>query len=149
MSAVLKPREMPVLMPDRFQRSEYKRTDWVADIEAGRSVEDILDSSYWAHNAQQMQPYDHIEARAEDGKWIAFLIVRFAERNYAQVALDRVIEFKDNADRPESSLKHKVEWKGPHYKFAVIRLADAQMLQSGLKTREEAYAWLRNHENAA
>lgn len=143
-----KRKEMPVLMPERFGLSEAKRRDWVADVEAGRTVQDILEPSYWAHIAPQLSAGDHIEARAEDGKWIAFLIVLYCERTYARVVVDRVLEIRENAVATDESIRHKVEWKGPHYKFAVIRIADSQMLQSGFKTREEAAAWLRNHEQA-
>ena len=38
-----KPRkEMPVLMPDRLKLAEAARRDWVADVEIGRTVEDLL-----------------------------------------------------------------------------------------------------------
>lgn len=142
-------REEPVLMPERCQLAEYKRRDWVADVEVGRSVADVLKPSYWAHMAPQFQPYDHIEARADDGKWVAFLIVQYCEKSYAKVVIDRVIEFKENAEVPSASVAFKVDWKGPHYRFAVIRNSDSQMIHSGCKTREEASEWMKNHEAAS
>lgn len=144
-----KKKESPVLMPSRFALAEFRRHDWVADVESGRTVEDILQPSYWTHIAPQLQPYDHIEARAEDGKWIAFLIVLFSENNYAQVIVDRVLKIEANADTTSPSAKYKVDWKGPHYKYVVIRVSDDQMLHSGCKTRDEASSWLKNHEAAS
>ena len=147
MEAVAK-KQSPVLMPDRCKHAEFTNTRWTVNVESGRTPQDILAPSYWSHTAFQMQPFDEIQARAEDGKWVAYLVVRFCEKNFAIMHLDRLIEFKDNAEIPETSIRHKVEWKGPQHQYAVIRLSDSQMLHSKCKTREEAAEWLRNHENA-
>ena len=135
-----------VLMPDRFGEAEFKRHDWVVDVPVGVSVEQLLDPAFWAHVASQMDPFDHIEARAEDGSWIAYLVVRICERNYAKVSIDRVLEFSDQVAEAPVSTKHKIEWKGPHHKYVVIRLADSQAVQSGFKSRYDAETWMRQHE---
>ncbi len=138
----------PVLMPDRFGEAEFKRHDFVVDAEIGTTVEQLMDPAFWSHVSQQMDPFDHIEVRSEDGAWIVYLVVLFAERNYARVAVDRIIRIEQNTEAPAASLKHRVEWKGPHYKFAVIRISDAQMLEKGFKTKFEAETWMRNHEKS-
>lgn len=139
-------KRVAVIMPARCGLAESKRQDWVIDAELGHTVDDIQDPAYWGHIAASMSPLDHIEVRAEDGSWLANLIVRYCERNYAKVHLVDVINLDINTDAPASSIKHKVEWKGPHNKFCVIRVSDAQLLHSGCKTREEASSWLKSHE---
>lgn len=136
----------PMLQPDRMGLVEYKRNDWVVDVEVDITLEDIKEPSFWALVADQMAPYDTIEVRAEDGKWIANLRVIFCEKTYAKVQIERVMEIKENMETPQISIKHKVAWKGPHLKFVVIRLSDSQIMQSKCKTRDEADVWLRNYE---
>jgi len=136
-------------MPERAGFAEDKRHDWVMDIPSGVSLEQIMEPSYWSMVSAQMDPMDHIEARAEDGSWIAYLIVTICERNYAQVVLDRVVKLQFNDEIPSESIKHRVEWKGPHHKFCVIRLSDSQMLHSGEKSKELAFAWMQNHEKTS
>lgn len=137
-----------VLMPERFGEAEFKRHDFVADIPAGTTLEQILEPAYWAHVSKDMDPFDHIEARAEDGSWVAYLVVLFAERTYARVKLDRAVKIDEAIEQADKYAKHKVEWKGPHFKFAVIRMSDNAKVQDGFKTRPEADAWMRNHEKA-
>lgn len=137
----------PVLMPDRFTEGEARRRDWIADVEFGISPEQVMEPAYWAHVAKDMVAGDHIEVRSEDFSWVAFLIVRFAERTYAEVVLDRLVRMEP-VMQPAASAKHKVEWKGPHRKFTVIRISDSAILQEGFKTRPEADAWMMNHEKA-
>lgn len=142
----VKQKRSPTLMPDRIGHAEDKRHDWVVDAPVGITIEDIMDPSYWSLIATTMEPLDHIEVRADDGKWIANLIVRQCERTYAKVHLVSVIEFKENAELPQVSAKHKVEFKGGTLKNCVVRIKDDAVLQSGCKTRDEAEQWLRNYE---
>lgn len=137
-----------VLMPEYMGLSEDKRHDWIADVEPGTQVEDVLDPAFWAHTAVGMDPYDHIEVRTQDGTWIAYLIVLFAERNWARVVLDKVIRIEQNTEVPEESVKNRVEYKGAIHKFSVIRISDSQVLHDGFKTRDDASAWLRNFEKS-
>lgn len=136
----------PVLMPERFNEAEFKAHFFIADAEANVQPEQVLEPAYWAHVAAQMDPFDHITVRAEDGTWIAFLIVVACERNYARVVLDRVVRLVSETSAPVDSIKHKAEWKGPFHKWCVIRTSDSQMVHSGDKTKFEAETWLRNHE---
>ena len=138
-------KDRPVLMPERMGLAESKRNDWVVDLPVEVTIEQIQDPDYWSHVAQQMTPFDHIEARSEDGSWVAYLLVVFAERNYALVIVDRVIKVAVDTAAPVSSIKYKVDWKGPHHKFVVIRTSDSAVLQSQLKTRAEANDWLVAH----
>lgn len=135
-----------VVMPDRMGLAEHKRNDWVVDVEVGLTVEDIQEPSFWSLVAEQMAPLDKVEVRPDDGRWIAELRVIRCERTYALMQLERVLEIKQNAETLPQSIKHRVEYKGAHYKNSVIRIADNQILQHGFKTREEAEMWLRSYE---
>lgn len=149
MEVAAKKKSSPTLMPDRIGHAEDKRHDWVVDVPVGVTLEDIQDPAYWALVVTEkgMEPLDHIEARWDDGTKIAYLIVRQCERTYAKVYLDRVLEFKENVETAlPPSLKHKVEFKGGHMKFCVIRLKDDAVIHQGAKTREDADTWMRNHE---
>src|SRR3990167_9140526 len=89
-------KESPVLMPERFGLAETKRQDWVANLPMTVTLQQALDSSYWAHVADIMQPLDHIELRAEDGSWVADLIVADCERNYAKFVLKSITKLDED-----------------------------------------------------
>ena len=136
----------PVLMPERMGLREQKINDFVVDVPMTLSLEDALEPSFWAHVADQMQPSDHITLRADDGSWIAYLVVAYCERNFAKVVVDRCVKLNADTETPINSIKHKVEWKGPRLKYCVIRMSDAALLKQECRTREEAAAWMREHE---
>lgn len=148
-AAVAAPQEKkgaPILMPDRFGVAEFKRTDHVADLPLSVTLEQAMEPSYWAHVAADMSPGDHIELRAEDGAWHAYLIVAYCERNYAKVVLDRVVKMLVDTSIPISSQKHRVDWKGNLHKHSVIRLSDSEIIKDGFRTKEEAAIWMAEHE---
>jgi hypothetical protein len=141
------PKRTPMITATRMRSAEYERQVWVANIEYGVSIEDIMVPGFWAHMANKLRPYDHIEARADDGTWIAHLIVTGCDRTWARVAVDRVTKLtpKDISDT-QAVQQHRVEWKGPHNKFVVIRIADNEPVKTGFGTKEDAAMWQREHE---
>jgi len=135
------------LVEARLGLAEAKRQDWVVDAEEGTRIEDVLDPMYWAHTAARFSPYDRIEVRIDTGEWLLDLIVLQAGRNYARVHLAAKHDLAGaSAEVPAGSVKHKVEWKGTHKKWCVIRIADSAMLQEGLQSKELAAEWMNNHE---
>lgn len=145
-SAPQEKKSAPVLMPERFGIAEFKRTDHIADIPLSVTLEQAMEPSYWAHVAVDLNAGDHIELRAEDGSWHAYLVVAYAERNYARVVLDHVLRMVVDTSVPITSQKHRVEWKGPLHKHCVIRLSDSEIIKDGFRTKEEASIWMGEHE---
>lgn len=136
-----------VLVEKRLGLVESKRQDWVVEAEEGTTVEDVLDPLYWAHVAARFTPYDRIEVRIDTGEWMLDLIVLQAARNYARVHVLTKYELVDaSAEVPGAAIKHRVEWKGTHKKWCVIRNADSALVQAELQTKELANEWLTNHE---
>lgn len=136
----------PVIDSNRFRLAEFERQVWIANIEYGVTLDDIQVPGFWAMMASQLRPYDHIEARAEDGSWIAYLIVTGSDRTWARVVVDRVIKLTSADVSQTQAARHEVAWKGPQHKYAVIRTADSEMVRAGFGSKEDANTWLREHE---
>jgi len=135
----------PMAHPSRMRLAEYDRQEWIVNAEPGHTIEDLMKPGYWAHMAQQMTAYDHIEVRAEDGSWVAELLVVQVDRMWAKVVLKSKFDFTVTED-PEELNQHVVEWKGPQHRFAVIRTSDREKIKDGFQNKEEAAAWMREHE---
>ena len=141
-------KQSPVVMPDRMVLAEHKRQDWVVDLPVGVTLEMAMEPGYWAHVAAQMEPLDHVELRADDGSWVAFLIVRYCERSYAIVHLVSRVDLAGPTDAPSSTQKHRVEWKGGAMKHCVIRNADGAVLHQGERDKQAAVNWMIEHEKS-
>jgi hypothetical protein len=48
--------------------------------------------------------------------------------------------------RTQSIPRHRVEYKGPHWRYCVIRESDEALLSKEHQQREQAEEWLRNYE---
>jgi hypothetical protein len=146
-AVVEKPAMAVTLVEARIGLSDHKRQDWVVDAEEGHTIEQVLDPMYWAHVAPRFSLYDRVEVRVDTGEWMLELIVIQTGRNFARVHVAAKHDFTASASAaPKQSIKHKVEFKGTHKKYCVIRIADSALLQEGLQTREQANEWLANYE---
>lgn len=130
----------------RMQLREVFRQDWAVNAEAGTTIEDVLDPQYWAHMAVRMTPYARVEVLEETGEWMLDLFVLNVGRNWAQVHVLHKYDLEQRSETMPAAQKHKIDWKGPQRKFAVIRIADSQVIQDGFGSKLEAGVWLANHE---
>jgi len=146
-TAVAAPPRAVQVSPERFKLAEYDRNNWIINCEEGHTIRDCLEPGYWAHIAQQLNPYDHIEARAEDGAWVCEFIVLACDRSWAKVQLLWECQLA-STEMPKGVLRHEAAWKGPQRKWVAIRLSDRQMLKEGMNSRQEALDWIRQHEQA-
>lgn len=145
MPEVLNKREVSI-HPSRMRLAEYDRQEWTVNAELGTSLEDVLLPSYWAHMAEQMKQYDHIEVRIDDGSWVAFLLVTSCDRTWAKVKMLSKIDLDDDMSTPITSKLHEVKWRGPQLKFSVIRLSDNKVIKEGIGDKLEAYRWMQEYE---
>lgn len=147
MAEVAAKKRNPVVMPERCGLAEQKRNEWIVDAEIGVTHADVLEPSYWVHLAPSLNPLDKIEVRSEDGSWIMNLRVLYAERNYARVMQEgEIFQIGESVEKSDPLAKHKVVWKGPVLGFVVLRMSDQEAVKTRCKTREEATAWMVEHE---
>lgn len=132
--------------PSRMKLAEQERQDWIANAEYGVTLDDILKPEYWSHMAQLMTAGDHIEIRAEDMAWVAEVYVYQVGRNWAKVVLWKHLQLTEDLEEPKELAAFKVMWRGPQHKFAVIRLSDNTPIREEFVSKEEATAWMHEHE---
>lgn len=139
-------RKLPILLPERIGLAEFKRQDWVAQVGLDVTEKDILDPAFWAHVCEHFRKLDTIEVRWEDGSLIHHLRILWCDRTYANVKLVGTEKLgKIVPDKDLSSAKYIAEWKGD-LEWCVIRKADRQVMQPGLRDKASAAAWIADHE---
>lgn len=133
------------LDPARFARNEYVNTDWTVTVEAGTSLEDVLNPAFFANVAAKMTAYDHIRVRVDTGEWYAELLVLDCGRNWAKMF--KLCEHKLTREETNEEIDSQftVKHLGPHKKYAVIRKSDNETLRDGFTNKHEANAWLASH----
>jgi hypothetical protein len=141
-----KPQHARVLVEARMKSAEYARQDFVIDADEGTTREDILRTDYWAHVSPMFKPFDHLDVREESGAWVAQLLVVDSGRNWAKVHVMQFHDLHATAAIATPADRYKIEWKGTHHKYSVIRLNDNAVVQNGFGTKDEAAVWLKGHE---
>lgn len=147
-----KPKAAPQLAPGKENMNgiEYVSTRHDAKIPVGVTLQDVLAPAFWAHHAMQLRPMDEIRARAEDGTWMAYLIVLDSSRTWAKVQLlsehklsTRDVSLSHASDKAVQDLikAHKIIHRGPR-KWSVVRESDDAVIHQDEQTRPAAEAWL-------
>lgn len=148
-------KQVPQLAPgmDNLIALEQVSTVYDAKIPVGVAPETLLQPAFWAHHGIRLKPMDEIRARAEDGTWLARLVVLDSSRNWAKVQMlhhyklttaDVSLSQASEEDVRAFVAKHKVVHRGPH-KWSVVRTHDAAVLHEGEQERAQAVAWLDAH----
>ena len=136
---------------DRFHLQEHIRADRVAIIPKELNPDDIENTAFWANVANQCRPFERIEARAEDGTWIAELVITEVARTFMRVKRLQLYTLT-TADVAQTQVNiaigYEVFWRGQHHKWAIKRLSDEEVVHNGEPTKEAADGWVREHLKA-
>lgn len=140
-----KEKEVKKLPSPRFEPAEYRRNIFRAITEEGTTFEETLDPTYWVHVAVKLQAGDRIEVVAEDGSYFGELYVIQTGRVHAKVAQLMYLELSPSEPTENEDKDYKVAWKGPHSKWAVIKIGVHDALSKNHQTQEAAQLWLKDY----
>lgn len=127
--------------------SGYAYLQYVATPEAGVTLEQVLEPSYWADVANRIKPLSRIEVIPDDMSYFAYLVVIDVARNAAKVAVIHHTELSEVESEPAPE-QFTVKFHGPHKKFAVLRKEDSSLVKDGFATKELAIRYARQHAKA-
>jgi hypothetical protein len=113
-----------------------------AVLPAGTPFSDALSGEFWGNHVQDLRPNDEIKIFCDDGRYVGVLLVRAVaggggSRANISVAQLSYLEFDDlpaSAARPE----YKVEHRGAHLQWCIIRIADDKAVVEHLDSQEVA-----------
>lgn len=150
MSEAKQEKARPVLNAEeaRFKLAEYERQDWILNVPHGTEIEDVVAPEYWAHIAQKMRPYDHVEVRAEDGSWVAQMLVLGCDRNWAKVQVLNKFDLTNVKLAFSNEAKVVPEWSGPQTKWRAKRVSDGAIVSNSqvFEKKDDCIAWIRTYE---
>ena len=142
----------PQLDASRFKSAEHERNVHSICVEEFISRAQIINPAFLAHIAAKLRPYDEILVRCDDGTIFARLLVLQAERTWARV---HITEWHDLTTRDvaqtqtetseqvaEKVAEFRVEYKGSHKKWCIIRNTDGAIVREDEATKALANQWL-------
>jgi hypothetical protein len=133
----------------RFGLAMHKRNVWHAVLPEGVEYETVFKPAFWAHVASKMRPGDEVIVINDEMTVRAELVVKNAERLWAQLIEVSRVDLTAQVAAPEALADYHVEvkWAGPHDKFRVERVRNGQreVLASGMADKEIAERWRADH----
>lgn len=149
--AAVPERKVQPIEEARIKSGDFVRAFYVATAFSNTEPTDLLAPEYWAHFAQRLRLRDRIEVWANDGSWVADVVVLGATKNSADVRVLRV-DYIDGVrpagDAPDGLKSYEVRYRGMHSQWSVIRVVDGAVVHEGEGSRTAADHWLSNHLKA-
>lgn len=135
-----------VLDESRMTSYEHVQQSFIVNAPEGATPEDITDPGFWALVSYRLRPYDKVEVRADDGTWIAEVVITGCDRTWAKAFTKHVYKLTTADVSFTASLKHEVFWRGPTHRWCVKRVSDNTVVKSECSTKKEAESWLDEYE---
>jgi len=135
----------------RFHLAESIRQDYVAIVQQELKPHDLENPALWSNVANLCRPFGRIEARCEDGTWIAEFVILEVGRQFVRVKMLQHYKLttEDVAiTQTAQASGYKVYWRGQHHQWAVQRLSDTEIVHQNEGSREAAESWLKEHLKA-
>lgn len=140
---------MTALIVDRIKNGEYARQVHRVTPEAGTSLEEVLEPSYWANVAAKFTQGDKVEILPEDGAYYAEALVVVCSRIHAKLQLLLHKQFHEQEKPAAKENKPKdpfeIAFKGPQRRWSVIRTSDLTYVKEGFGDKEAAQKWLEDN----
>ena len=130
----------------RFGLEVEAANRWRVTVPMVTNRDDLLNESYWQHIATQLRPGDEIVAMPDNMAWKDIYHVCGSGRLYAHVVRVEQYELTPLEQAVHLPSIYKVEFKGAHHKWAVVR-GDVP-LKDGFETEALARRYAAKHESA-
>lgn len=139
-----KKRQVGMIVPNRVQMAEHGRNAWLATTPNADHPEDFLEPAYWGHVSKNFKPYDLVEVRTDDATFWGQYVVLASDRTWAKLHPIHEVRLPsmkvDDVDP-----RFRIEHKGPHLKYCVIRASDNSAVREGEQERGGALRWLEGY----
>lgn len=139
----------PAISPNNVTMAEFVRAVHVVEVPAGVEFSNLLRPDYWTHCAKKFKPYALIEARAQDNRWIADLMVASVGEKGVSMWVKTFVDLEAQAKQARAVEDHdEGEFTvsfAPRQKWRVIRKADGEVIHKDAATEADAQAWLADH----
>lgn len=124
-----------------------------AIVPKAHNIDDIMNPTYWSMVAGKFglpgnSLFPRVEAIAEDGSWLADLVVSDFSNSFAAVTVLSYVELASASGLGDVPSGYEVTFAGYQDKWVVIRKSDDRMIETGLKNQAEAKLALQEHLKA-
>lgn len=139
-----KERAVGMAVPNRVQLAEHGRNVHLFTADDGLHPGDFLRPEFWGLVSKNFSPGDHVEVRTDDMTFWGEYLVLANDRTWAKLHPLREVKLP-SAEARQVSPEYKVEHKGPHKKYCVIRIKDSSIVHEGEPERLGAERWLESY----
>lgn len=132
-------REIPKIKPGEFNLMKAAVRQFNAIAPVGVTKEDLEHQDLWAHVAPKISLADEIRVWAEDGSYVAYLVVTFRHANVVRTKITGFHKLEEVSYEAAAELdRYQVKQRGVK-KWCLIDTKDGSVLRELIPTQAEAF----------
>lgn len=130
----------PVLSPARFKEACYARNDYVATVEDGITLEQMLVPGFWRSLGRQINIGDKIEVRNDALTLFAILVCVAADHISSHIEVRELISKTSMPAIVENQVRgdYAVSYTGLTDQWTIRRVLDGHIMKKNLPSRDAA-----------
>ena len=136
-----KPRDV-TLPTGAFHEASIAANRWAVTLPYEHTYEDCFNPKFWSFIARRVSVGDIIDVRTIDQRFYAELYVIESSRIHVSVVELRHFELNNLAGSKQIDLELKPTWKGPSWRWCVIRQTDGEIMTRNLPSQSAAEKWI-------
>ncbi len=146
---VAKPPRDVKFQQSQLQESGIARNRWGLCLAYEQEFDDLMNPQSWSHIANRIRVSDIIDVTTIDQRFYAELYVLDCSRVHVNVGVMRHMPLSEMQGSDNISLEYKPVWKGPGWRWCVIRQTDGAVMTKNLPHKAAAANWIKMNEHAA
>lgn len=139
------PKELMRINPNHFGAAKSLVRQYSCTVPAGMGKAELVKSEMWDHIAAKLQLFDEVRCIAEDGAWLAHIIVTFKAGNKVLVQPIHFTQLEVISYEEQSGLnRFEVKQRGMK-KWCIMDTKDGSVVYEEIPTQAEAHRKLEEH----
>ena len=139
-----KVREVLPIKPSTFGLTNHQYRKYAAIAAAGMNKDDLHNPLFWSHVANQLSMFDEVRVLAEDGSWVADVIITFKHANNVKATVTNFTELdKVSYDTPDVG-RYRAKQKGV-LKWCIEDTETGENVFEKIATQSAAYKQLEEY----
>ena len=140
-----KQREILPAKPNEFGLATHKFRIYSAIAPRGMQPDDLYNPLFWSHVANQLTMFDEVRVLAEDGSWVAYVLVTFRHANNVKIKMLNSEVLEDvSYEVPEENQRYIAKQRGM-LKWCIVDNETGENVFDRIPTQSKAYAKLESY----
>ena len=138
----------PLRNPQHFGEARFKFRQFSAMVAGNLTAEDLVHRDYWVNFAKQLLPGDEIRCLANDGSFVAYLLVVFVQGTETRMKMLGFHKLENIEKTDDLSDDFEIKNGGAAGWYIKVKADGSRLLDKSFKSQAAAITFLTEYQKS-